>query len=316
MADRYFDPERWRSADDDRYRGEWRRSPRYQERENDRGWFDRERDWGRGGERERGDWRADYGRGWSGGRSYGPEDRGFWDRFGDEVRSWFGDDEAQRRRMMDDRADWSEHGYMRGGRPWDERQSWGDRRGWDDRRSWDDRQSWGQRRSWASEDVPRQWGYMDRGETGGQPMTRDRSWGRYGQGYQGGVTGGYEPSSGGTEYYGQASPMSGPFSGRGPRGWQRSDDRIKEDICERMSHHGNLDASELEVRVNNCEVTLSGSVQDREAKRMAEHLAESVSGVRDVHNQIRVSGTTGQQQQPQQQEGQQRSWSDQQRRIA
>lgn len=312
MPDRYFDPERWRYADDDRYRDEWRRSPRYQDRE-DRGWFDR--DWGRGlREPQRGDWRGDYGRRWSGAPSYGREDRGFWDRFGDEVRSWFGDDEAQRRRMMDDREDWSEHGYMRGGRPWEERQSWGDRPAWNDRRSWDDRQSWGQRRSWASEDVPRQWGYMDRGEMGGQHMNRERAWSPYGQGRQGGVTGGYEPSGAGTEYYGQASPMSGPFTGRGPRGWQRPDDRIKEDICERMSHHGSLDASDLEVRVNNCEVTLSGSVQDREAKRMAEHIAESVSGVRDVHNQIRVSGATGPQQPPQQ-EGQ-RSWSDQQRRIA
>ena len=178
MADRYYDPERWRYADDDRYREEWRRSPRHQDRDWDRGWFDR--DWGRGG-RER-EWRSDYGRGWQGGRSYGREDRGFWDRFGDEVRSWFGDDEAQRRRMMDDREDWSEHGYMRGGRPWQERQSWDDRGWWDDRRSRDDRQSWGRR--WPSEDVSRQWGYVDRSEMGG--MNRERPWTRYGQGYQGG----------------------------------------------------------------------------------------------------------------------------------
>jgi hypothetical protein len=30
----------------------------------------------------------------------GSDDRGFFDRAGDEVRSWFGDDEAQRRREM------------------------------------------------------------------------------------------------------------------------------------------------------------------------------------------------------------------------
>jgi osmotically-inducible protein OsmY len=299
MADRYFDPERWRSAEDDRYREEWRRTPRYQDREHER--FDR--DWGRGSG-ERGDWRSDYGRGWQSGRSYGRDERGFWERFGDEVRSWFGDEEAQRRRMMDDGVDWTERR-----RPWQERQSW-ERPMWSERRSGDDR-SWWDRQRWPSDDVSRQWGSVDRGEMSGRGLGRDRSWDRYGAGVA--PTGGYEPS-GGTEYYGQASPMSGPFTGRGPRGWQRSDDRIKEDICERMSHHGSLDASDLEVRVANCEVTLAGTVPDRDSKRIAEHIAESVSGVRDVHNQIRVSGGTGQR--DSQQEGPGRSWSEPQRRIA
>ena len=69
MADRYFDPERWRYADDDRYRDDWRRSSRQQDREYERSWSDR--DWNRGS-RER-EWRGDYGRG--GGRSWNPEVR-------------------------------------------------------------------------------------------------------------------------------------------------------------------------------------------------------------------------------------------------
>ena len=36
-------------------------------------------------------------------RGYRRDERGFVDRAGDEVRSWFGDDEAERRRQMDDR---------------------------------------------------------------------------------------------------------------------------------------------------------------------------------------------------------------------
>ena len=36
---------------------------------------------------------------------YGYQDRGFFDRAGDEVRSWFGDEEAERRRRMDERFD-------------------------------------------------------------------------------------------------------------------------------------------------------------------------------------------------------------------
>lgn len=58
-----------------------------------------DRDRGRGGERG-------YGRG--GPRrepGYDYEDRGFLSRAGDEVRSWFGDDEAERRRELDQRYD-------------------------------------------------------------------------------------------------------------------------------------------------------------------------------------------------------------------
>jgi hypothetical protein len=92
----------------------------------------------------------------------------------------------------------------------------------------------------------------------------------------------------------------GPHVGRGPRGYQRSDERIREDVCERMCEHGELDASEIEIVVASGEVTLKGTVSDRSDKRLAEDLTAQVSGVRDVNNQIRVSqGTTGQESQPQ-----------------
>lgn len=90
-------------------------------------------DWGRGRgyradygqDRERSDWRGrdwdrgswdrdryerDSDRGWGSPRarryaSGQDEDRGFLERAGDEVRSWFGDEEAERRREMDQRYD-------------------------------------------------------------------------------------------------------------------------------------------------------------------------------------------------------------------
>ena len=34
-----------------------------------------------------------------------PDERGFWDRASDEVASWFGDDEAERRRRGDTHRD-------------------------------------------------------------------------------------------------------------------------------------------------------------------------------------------------------------------
>jgi hypothetical protein len=88
--------------------------------------------------------------------------------------------------------------------------------------------------------------------------------------------------------------IPGPYSGRGPRGYQRSDERIREEICDRLTQHGQLDASDVQVQVNHGEVTLQGTVDHREAKRSAEDTAESVAGVRDVHNQLRVQQGAGQ----------------------
>lgn len=76
--------------------------------------------------------------------------------------------------------------------------------------------------------------------------------------------------------------------GRGPKGYVRSDERIREDVSDRLADDWRLDASELEVTVSACEVTLSGSVASREEKRRAEDLAESVSGVKHVQNNLRV----------------------------
>lgn len=80
----------------------------------------------------------------------------------------------------------------------------------------------------------------------------------------------------------------GRYTGRGPKNYKRSDDRILEDVSERLEQSPDLDASEIEVAVENGEVTLKGKVEDRHAKRLAEDLAESVSGVREVHNHLRV----------------------------
>ena len=125
---------------------------------------------------------------------YGPEERGWWDRASDEVASWFGDEEATRRRRMDQQRD--------------------------------------------------------------------------------------------------------EYRGRGPKNYRRSDDRIKEDINDRLSE-GYLDASDIEVEVQSTEVILTGTVNSRADKRRAEAVAESVTGVTNVENRLRVkqgdysrSGTT------------------------
>lgn len=81
----------------------------------------------------------------------------------------------------------------------------------------------------------------------------------------------------------------GNFAGRGPKGYTRSDERIEEDVCERLTENSELDASDITIQVENGEVTLSGTVDDRYFKRLAEDIVDSVSGVKDVHNQIKIS---------------------------
>ncbi|WP_437692964.1 BON domain-containing protein [Sorangium sp. So ce176] len=76
--------------------------------------------------------------------------------------------------------------------------------------------------------------------------------------------------------------------GRGPKGYRRSDSRILEDICEMLADRDDIDAGEVTVRVQDCEVTLEGTVNERHHKRIIEQIAESARGVEDVHNQIRV----------------------------
>ncbi|CAO3422656.1 BON domain-containing protein [Azospirillum doebereinerae] len=118
------------------------------------------------------------------------EERGFWEQAGDEVASWFGDDDAQRRRHQDE-----------------------------------------------------------------QRAAQNR--------------------------------------GRGPRGYSRSDDRVREDVNDRLTDDSYIDASEIDVTVSKGEVTLSGTVNHRSAKRRAEDIAESISGVTHVQNNLRVRQDTG-----------------------
>ena len=94
--------------------------------------------------------------------------------------------------------------------------------------------------------------------------------------------------------------QEGQHRGRGPRNYTRSDDRIKEDINDRLTDNDFLDASDIDVEVNSGDVVLSGNVDSRYAKRLAEDIAEDVSGVKNVENHIRANqgnyehgGTTG-----------------------
>jgi hypothetical protein len=148
---------------DDRYGGDrWR--------DRDRGSWNRDRDYGR----------SDY-RGQSGRSSYGGnDDRGFFDRAGDEVRSWFGDEEAQRRREEDERR-WAREQGMTGRRDNDyygrgQGTGWGNQSG----------ESW-------NRDRPGERGWL------GEPMRGDRDRERFSGSY--GYAAGYGMSR--TDYGGE-----------------------------------------------------------------------------------------------------------------
>ena len=76
--------------------------------------------------------------------------------------------------------------------------------------------------------------------------------------------------------------------GRGPKGYKRSDERISDDVHERLADDSWLDASGIDVKVSGGEVTLSGTVDNRESKHRAERLVESISGVDHVQNNLRI----------------------------
>lgn len=80
------------------------------------------------------------------------------------------------------------------------------------------------------------------------------------------------------------------FFGKGPKNYRQDTDRVHVDVCEALTRHPEIDASDIDVRAENGEVTLTGSVQSRIQKRLAEDVIENVPGVRDVHNRLQVSG--------------------------
>jgi hypothetical protein len=180
--------------------------------------------------------------------------------------------------------------------------------GWQNRQD-DDNQAFGRGTGW--DQVPpserefrsaRQFGGWqgpygpDPGRSGSRSMRPHEGYGGQGSDWQQGSGGYWGQGAGGgqgiggsdTGYSAAGSWMAGPHSGRGPHGYQRSDARIEEDVCEHLTHHGMLDATGIQVQVENGEVTLTGTVESRQAKRLAEDILDSISGVRDIHNQLRI----------------------------
>ena len=82
--------------------------------------------------------------------------------------------------------------------------------------------------------------------------------------------------------------MSISHRGRGPKGYQRSDELLHELICEQLTDDPFIDARNVSVEVRNAEVTLRGMVETREQKYAIEDLVADTTGVTEIHNQLGV----------------------------
>ncbi|HEY0502245.1 MAG TPA: BON domain-containing protein [Lysobacter sp.] len=135
-----------------------------------------------------------------------------------------------------------------------------------------------------------------RGYEGGEAGRRAgmRHWERgFGEGY--GLSSGYADeqayaSGYGAGEYGDRMPREygRSYRGMGPRSYTRSDERLLEDVNERLTEDDYLDATEINVRCVNGVITLEGTVAERWMKHRAEDLADASSGVKQVDNRIQV----------------------------
>jgi hypothetical protein len=235
--------------------------------------YGRDREWGEDEEerwRGRGPQRSERSREWQYGRDRGGYDEDRNRRYG-EYSERDRDDEYQQRR--DREPGWSSSG-------------WGD----DRNRSNQQNRPYGR----YQESYPQQPGQSD-----WQRSDRQRSdWQRGGSDWQ---RGGDSQRDQDRQRAFQTQPYDttwsyyefwltpGPHSGRGPQGYQRNAERLREDVCDRLEAHGQIDASQIQVQANEQgEITLTGAVSSRHEKRLADDIAESVRGVKDVHNQLKV----------------------------
>lgn len=85
----------------------------------------------------------------------------------------------------------------------------------------------------------------------------------------------------------------GPHWGKGPKGYKRSDERTREDVCDAIAFQGHIDATDVEVKVENGLVTLRGTVALREHERALERLVERCRGVQEVRNELHLAHAPG-----------------------
>lgn len=114
--------------------------------------------------------------------------------------------------------------------------------------------------------------------------------GGYGMG-QGSQSGQSSYGSQGAQGFGQRGSQQS--SRKGPKGYTRSDERVKEDVCDRLTDAYDLDVENISIEVKDGKVTLTGTVPERHMKHRVEDIASMCTGVKDVENQVRVAQSQG-----------------------
>jgi osmotically-inducible protein OsmY len=215
-------------------------------------------------------------------------------RDGDQYESYAAGEDGPQIYGQSGRGDWPENEFRRNR----EYQSQGGQRGWDGQRDWNESGFEGRFRrneqrgygGYGSGGGYSGSSYMGGGEFAGSGFGRDR----FGSGYSSRSAGGsWDRDRDFDRGEGRGGGLSGMFRGKGPKGYQRSDDRIREDACECLTEDSMIDATNIEVTAKSGEVTLSGTVNTREEKRRAVDIIEDLSGVKEVHNNLRVASTLG-----------------------
>jgi osmotically-inducible protein OsmY len=262
-------------------REEWRASA-FGPRQDD-GWRSRDEDrWGRawgGGERERSDWGSASGDDWSDRSSWRGSGGGLgYGGMGSDMGS---DMNSDMNSNLDPSGDWPERDRWRSrGQGQYFNSGIGARRSSSDYRGSSGRGSYGPGPSGNRFGRPGSQGERQ-GERQGELYAERGFWDRASDEVQSWF--GDEEAQ-----HRRAHDQERDYRGRGPRGYVRSDERIREDVCDRLEQDRRIDASEIEVTVAGGEVRLDGYVDSRMARRRAEDCAEMISGVRHVQNNLRV----------------------------
>jgi hypothetical protein len=287
------DEDRFRDSDRDR---EWERERSWR-REQDMGGSQWSGASGRGGYESRFEGHEQDDRAYAYGRDRDAYDRDFSGRDFDRGR----DDYNRGREDYDDRP------RNLGARDYETRHFYGGRGGFDrgydpsgQIRSFDRASERGSERGFGGSSGTSGW----QGSYGGGDYGRGASMGRpqgASQGVLGGRGGGMRGEGWGERMGGSDLGFSyrgheggvdlddrGPHYGKGPKGYKRSDDRVREDVCDCIARQGHIDASDVEVKVENGTVVLTGTVGQRHHKRVLEQMVERLHGVDDVRNELRL----------------------------
>jgi osmotically-inducible protein OsmY len=120
---------------------------------------------------------------------------------------------------------------------------------------------------WVEYDEPRYVGALYRGERRGEEAYREHEWQRSKE---------------------RPGPVIARVYAPGPKGYTRSDERIKEDISERLWRAKQIDSSEVTIAVKDGVVTFTGTVPERWMRHEIENVADSCMGVKDIEDNVRL----------------------------